>query len=72
MSQEQPMPNPALAPRRPSQIRLAKLRTAPGLSLIGLPELIGLAGAATNRNPDNLCLLLFLLARAIASDVAAT
>jgi Tfp pilus assembly protein PilO len=45
MSQEQPMHNPALAPRRPSQIRLAKLRTAPGLSLIGLPELIGLAGA---------------------------
>jgi Tfp pilus assembly protein PilO len=46
MSQEQPMHNPALAPRRPSQISLAKLRSAPGLSLIGLPELIGLAGAA--------------------------
>jgi len=45
MSQEQPMPNPAVAPRRASQINLAKLRTAPGLSLIGLPELIGLAGA---------------------------
>ena len=40
------MQNPALAARRPSQIRLVKLRTAPGLSLIGLPELIGLAGAA--------------------------
>ena len=46
MSQEQPMPNPAVAPRRVSQISIAKLRTAPGLSLIGLPELIGLAGAA--------------------------
>lgn len=46
MSQEQPMQNPALAARRPSQIGLAKLRSAPGLSLIGLPELIGLAGAA--------------------------
>ena len=46
MSQEHPMPNPAVAPRRVSQISIAKLRTAPGLSLIGLPELIGLAGAA--------------------------
>ncbi|MFZ0748116.1 MAG: GspMb/PilO family protein [Pyrinomonadaceae bacterium] len=45
MSQEQPMPNPAVAARRPRQISIAKLRTAPGLSLIGLPELIGLAGA---------------------------
>ncbi|MGQ0760901.1 MAG: GspMb/PilO family protein [Acidobacteriota bacterium] len=39
------MHNPALAARRPRQISLAKLRTAPGLSLIGLPELIGLVGA---------------------------
>ena len=46
MSQEQPLHNPALAARRPRQISIAKLRTAPGLSLIGLPELIGLAGAA--------------------------
>lgn len=46
MSQEQPLHNPALAPRRPRQISIAKLRNAPGLSLIGLPELIGLAGAA--------------------------
>src|SRR5687767_16008177 len=46
MSQEQPMHGPApLAARRPRQISIAKLRTAPGLSLIGLPELIGLAGA---------------------------
>lgn len=46
MSQEQPMQSPALAPRRPGPISLARVRTAPGLSLIGLPELIGLAGAA--------------------------
>lgn len=46
MSQEQPLHNPALATRRPRQISIAKLRTAPGLSLIGLPELMGLAGAA--------------------------
>jgi Tfp pilus assembly protein PilO len=45
MSQEQPMHGPALAARPPRQISIAKLRTAPGLSLIGLPELIGLAGA---------------------------
>ena len=44
MSQEQPLHNPALA-RPPRQISIAKLRTTPGLSLIGLPELIGLAGA---------------------------
>ena len=36
----------ALAARRPSQINLARIRTAPGLSLIGVPELIGLVGAA--------------------------
>jgi Tfp pilus assembly protein PilO len=46
MSQEQPIHNPTLAPRRSGQISIAKLRSAPGLSLIGLPELIGLAGAA--------------------------
>lgn len=39
------MHGPALAARRPRQISIAKLRTTPGLSLIGLPELIGLAGA---------------------------
>jgi Tfp pilus assembly protein PilO len=44
MSQEQPMQNPAVAGRRP-QISLGRVRTAPGLSLIGLPEMIGLAGA---------------------------
>ena len=45
MSQEQPMPNPAVAARPRRQISIAKLKTTPGLSLIGLPELIGLAGA---------------------------
>jgi Tfp pilus assembly protein PilO len=45
MSQEQPMQSPALTARRPG-LDLAKIRRAPGISLIGLPELIGLAGAA--------------------------
>ena len=44
MSQEQPMPAPAIAPRR--AINLGQLRRGPVLSLIGLPELIGLTGAA--------------------------
>lgn len=43
MSQEQ---SGALAARRPGQINLTRIRSTPGLSLIGLPELIGLAGAA--------------------------
>lgn len=46
MSQEQPIPAPAMAQRRRSQVNLAQLRRGPVLSLIGLPELIGLAGAA--------------------------
>jgi len=46
MSQEQPMQSPTLASPRASRISLARVRTAPGMSLIGLPELIGLAGAA--------------------------
>ena len=46
MSQEQPIQAPAIAPGRPNQIRLGQLRRGPVLSLIGLPELIGLAGAA--------------------------
>jgi Tfp pilus assembly protein PilO len=45
MSQEQPMQSPALATRRAS-LNLTRIRQTPGLSLIGLPELIGLAGAA--------------------------
>lgn len=46
MSQEQPMPKPALAPRRQPSLSLAQIRRAPVLSQLGLPELIGLAGAA--------------------------
>jgi len=45
MSQEQPMQNPAFPARRP-QLDFARIRKTPGFSLIGLPELIGLAGAA--------------------------
>ena len=40
------MQSPALAARRPRQLDFARIRKTPGLSLIGLPELIGLAGAA--------------------------
>lgn len=39
------MQSPALAARRP-QLNLARIKQAPGLSLVGLPELIGVAGAA--------------------------
>jgi hypothetical protein len=45
MSQEQPMQSPALATRR-APLNLTRIRQTPGLSLIGLPELIGLTGAA--------------------------
>ena len=45
MSQEQPMQTPAFTARRP-QLDFARIRKTPGFSLIGLPELIGLAGAA--------------------------
>lgn len=46
MSQEQPMQGPAVAQRRQIPIRFGQLKRASGLGLIGLPELIGLAGAA--------------------------
>jgi hypothetical protein len=46
MSQEQPMQGPALSERRQITIRVDQLRRAAGLNVIGLPELIGLAGAA--------------------------
>ena len=46
MSQEQPLQGPALAPRRQISIRLDQLKRAPAISMLGLPELIGLAGAA--------------------------
>ena len=39
------MQSPALATRRP-QLNLARIKQAPGVGLIGLPELIGLLGAA--------------------------
>src|SRR5436853_6919607 len=44
MSQERPMQSPALASHQ--QPAIAQIRRAPVLNLIGLPELIGLAGAA--------------------------
>jgi Tfp pilus assembly protein PilO len=44
MSQEHPMQSPALT-ARPRPLNFASIRKTPGLSLIGLPELIGLAGA---------------------------
>ena len=46
MSQEQPLQGPTLAERRQTSIRFDQLKHAPALSVIGLPELIGLAGAA--------------------------
>jgi hypothetical protein len=46
MSLEQPIQNPALTPRRKIPIRLEQLKRAPALTVLGLPELIGLAGAA--------------------------
>jgi hypothetical protein len=46
MSQEQPLHGPALAARPKFPIRLDRLKRAPALTVIGLPELIGLAGAA--------------------------
>jgi|SRR5690349_12824469 len=44
MSQEHPLQSPALT-ARPRQLNFGTIRKTPGLSLIGLPELIGLAGA---------------------------
>jgi hypothetical protein len=46
MSQEQPMQGPALTERRQISIRLDQLKRTSALSVIGLPELMGLAGAA--------------------------
>ena len=45
MSQEQPMQSAALATRRSRPLDFARIRQPPGIGLIGLPELIGLAGA---------------------------
>src|SRR5262245_54752530 len=47
MSQERPMAEATLpSARRPTPIRLDKIRRSPALTIVGLPELIGLAGAA--------------------------
>ena len=45
MSQERPIPNPAVTTHRRPAISMA-IQRAPVLKIIGLPELIGLAGAA--------------------------
>lgn len=46
MSQNQSLPQDAVAPPRQISIRFDQLKRAPALTVIGLPELIGLAGAA--------------------------
>ena len=46
MSQERPLAEPDLAPRRQMSIRFDQLKRTPAMNIIGLPELIGLAGAA--------------------------
>jgi hypothetical protein len=44
---QQPLQGPALAPpRRQISVRLDQLKRAPAISMLGLPELIGLTGAA--------------------------
>src|SRR5439155_10051028 len=46
MSQEQPMQSRALAGRQQIRVRLDQFKSSPGLNVIGLAELIGLAAAA--------------------------
>src|SRR5438874_5777782 len=46
MSQEHPMPGNPVVPRRQISIPFRQIRRPPALNVIGLPELIGLAGAA--------------------------
>src|SRR5437879_3596772 len=46
MSPEQPLQNQALAGRRQIPISLGQLKRRPVLNVIGVPELIGLTGAA--------------------------
>jgi Type II secretion system (T2SS), protein M subtype b len=46
MSQERPLAEAGLAPRRQMSIRFDQLKRTPAMNIIGLPELIGLAGAA--------------------------
>jgi Tfp pilus assembly protein PilO len=45
MSQDQPMQDRSVAVRPPIRVRFDQLRRSPGLRVIGIPELIGLAGA---------------------------
>ena len=45
MSQEQSMPQNAIGAERQTSVRVNRMRQAPALNVIGLPELIGLAGA---------------------------
>jgi hypothetical protein len=46
MSQEQPIPGNQVAPRRQVTIPFSQISRSPVLSVVGLPELIGLMGAA--------------------------
>ena len=46
MSPEQPLQNQALAGHRQIPINLGQLKRTPVLNVIGVPELIGLTGAA--------------------------
>ena len=46
MSQDRPIPDTALPSRRQVPIRFDQMKRSPALNMIGLPELIGLAGAA--------------------------
>lgn len=46
MSQEQPTPGNQLTPRRQVSIPFSQISRSPVLSVVGLPELIGLMGAA--------------------------
>ena len=46
MTQEQPMPQNAISAQQQISVRVDRMKRAPGLNIIGLPELIGLSGAA--------------------------
>jgi Tfp pilus assembly protein PilO len=46
MSQERPMPQEAIPSRGQISIRVDQLRRSPAVNIVGLPELIGLVGAA--------------------------
>jgi hypothetical protein len=45
MSQDQPMPQDAIPAQPKISVRVSRVKRAPALNIIGLPELIGLAGA---------------------------